>query len=61
MQVATTRCDSAWLNAAELAWAQRVVEAVASGAAAAKVDGAMVDRPVVLRAQSILARVRTLD
>lgn len=48
-------------TAAELDWAQRVVEAVASGAAAAKVDGAMVDRPVVLRAQAILARVRTLD
>ena len=41
---------------AEADWARRVLAAVAGGAAAAQVDGAMVDRPVVLRAQSILAR-----
>lgn len=45
-------------SAAELDWAGRVMQAVASGAAAAQVDGAMVDRPVVLRAQAILARAR---
>lgn len=40
-------------SAAEIAWAQRVVEAVPDGAAV-QVDGAMVDRPVLLRAQAIL-------
>jgi citrate lyase subunit beta/citryl-CoA lyase len=40
----------------ELAWAARVVEAAAqAGAGAITVDGKMVDRPVLLRAQQILA------
>ena len=47
---------------AEVAWARRVLAAVVapdgSERAAVKVDGAMVDRPVLLRARSILARVR---
>jgi citrate lyase subunit beta / citryl-CoA lyase len=40
----------------EIAWASKVVEsAVASHGAAVAVDGRMVDRPVILRAQAILA------
>ena len=40
----------------EIAWARRVIAAdAASGGAAVAVDGKMVDRPVVLRAQAILA------
>lgn len=43
-------------SAEEVAWAQRVIAAdAASGGAAVAVDGKMVDRPVVLRAQTILA------
>ncbi|WP_235851068.1 HpcH/HpaI aldolase/citrate lyase family protein [Paraburkholderia piptadeniae] len=44
---------------AELAWASRIIEAfrIADGAAVA-VDGKMVDRPVVQRAESILSAVR---
>lgn len=38
----------------EIEWAQRVLAAVASGQAAVQVDGRMVDRPVVLKAQAIL-------
>ncbi len=42
-------------SAAELAWAQRVVDAsTAAGGAAVAVDGKMVDRPVLLRAEAIL-------
>ncbi len=42
---------------AQIDWAQRVLAAAAaSGGAAIALDGAMVDRPVILRAQSILAR-----
>ncbi len=41
---------------AEIAWARRVVAAVESGKGAVQVDGKMVDRPVVLKAQSILER-----
>ena len=41
---------------AELAWARRVVSAAAAAeGAAVKVDGQMVDRPVLLRAQALLA------
>ena len=44
----------------ELAWARRVVEAdAASGGAALRLDGRMVDRPVVLRARRTLARAAT--
>jgi citrate lyase subunit beta/citryl-CoA lyase len=43
-------------DADEIAWAQRVIAAdAAAGGAAVAVDGKMVDRPVVLRAQAILA------
>jgi len=45
--------------AAELAWARRVVAASASaGGAAVAVDGAMVDTPVLLRAQAIVAEAQ---
>jgi citrate lyase subunit beta/citryl-CoA lyase len=45
-------------TADEVAWARRVIaaDAAASGAATA-IDGEMVDRPVVARAQAILARL----
>jgi citrate lyase subunit beta / citryl-CoA lyase len=53
----------AWVHGAlapgadELAWAQRVVAAAAAaGGAALRVDGRMVDKPVLLRAQRLLAR-----
>ncbi|HMM54038.1 MAG TPA: CoA ester lyase [Candidatus Desulfobacillus sp.] len=43
----------------EIQWALRVVEAAeASGGAAIKVDGRMIDRPVILRAEQILRRSR---
>ena len=43
----------------ERAWAQRVLEAAAaSGGAAAAVDGKMIDKPVILRAQAILLEAR---
>lgn len=46
--------------AAELAWAARVVAAMqASNGAAVAVDGRMVDRPVLLRAQRLLAMANT--
>jgi citrate lyase subunit beta / citryl-CoA lyase len=42
-------------SAAERAWAQRVIDAAtASGGAAVAVDGKMVDKPVLLRAEAIL-------
>lgn len=44
-------------TAAEIAWAQRVLAAVESGRGAVQVDGKMVDRPVILKAQAILERV----
>jgi citrate lyase subunit beta/citryl-CoA lyase len=42
----------------DIAWARRIVEALAEGAdtAALAVDGELVDRPVILKAQSILRR-----
>ena len=44
---------------AELDWAQRVVAAIeAAGGAAVAVDGKMVDKPVLLRAQALLAQRR---
>lgn len=43
----------------ELAWARRVVQAsAASAGAAVAVDGKMVDKPVLLRAQALLAQIR---
>ncbi|MDQ6618263.1 MAG: CoA ester lyase, partial [Pseudomonadota bacterium] len=49
-------------TAGEIAWAQRVVaaDAAAPGAAVA-VDGKMVDRPVLLKAQAILSEAQRLD
>ena len=42
---------------ADVAWARRIVDAAAAaGGAAVKVDGRMVDRPVLLRAQQLLQR-----
>ena len=42
-------------SAVELAWAQRVLDAAgAAGGAAVAVDGKMVDKPVLLRAQAVL-------
>lgn len=41
-------------DAASLDWARRVIAAVASGGAVVTVDGKMVDRPVLLRAEAIL-------
>lgn len=47
-------------TAAQLDWARRVLAAAqASGGAAVALDGAMVDRPVILRAQSLLARAES--
>jgi len=43
---------------AEIEWARRVLAVAAEGAGAVQLDGKMVDRPVVLRAQAILARAR---
>ena len=46
-------------SAAELAWAQRVLAAAAAaGGAAVAVDGKMIDRPVLLRAQALLQQAR---
>jgi citrate lyase subunit beta / citryl-CoA lyase len=45
---------------AEIAWAQRIVEATAqTGGGAVAVDGAMVDQPVVERALRMLARAES--
>jgi citrate lyase subunit beta/citryl-CoA lyase len=41
----------------EVEWAQRVIAAAGDGQGAVQVDGKMVDRPVVLKAQAILGRV----
>ena len=46
-------------SAAEVDWAQRVLQAAeASGGSAVAVDGKMVDKPVLLRAQALLQAVR---
>jgi citrate lyase subunit beta/citryl-CoA lyase len=46
-------------TADEVAWAQRVIDADArSGGAVVAVDGKMVDRPVVLRATTILREAK---
>jgi (S)-citramalyl-CoA lyase len=42
-------------SAEELAWAHRVLSAAESGEAAFKVDGEMVDAPVLSRARRLLA------
>ncbi|MGQ7847009.1 HpcH/HpaI aldolase/citrate lyase family protein [Granulosicoccus sp. 3-233] len=43
-------------TAADQAWAQRVMQAARSSDGAVQLDGKMIDRPVVLKAQAILAR-----
>lgn len=43
-------------SAGQLAWAERVLDAAASGQGAFQVDGRMVDAPVIARARAILAR-----
>ena len=43
-------------TAAEIDWATRVLAAAAQGRGAVQVDGRMVDRPVLLKAQAILER-----
>jgi citrate lyase subunit beta/citryl-CoA lyase len=45
-------------SAAEIDWAQRVVSAVQGAAGAVQVDGRMVDKPVLQRAQDLLARAQ---
>jgi citrate lyase subunit beta/citryl-CoA lyase len=48
-------------SAGELAWAERVLQAsAAAGGAALQLDGKMVDRPVLLRAERLLALARRL-
>jgi citrate lyase subunit beta/citryl-CoA lyase len=55
-QVATVNAAFA-PSADELAWAERVVAAAATtSGGAVSVDGRRVDRPVLLRAQAMLAR-----
>lgn len=45
-------------SAEEIAWARKVVQALAQGSlGAVAVDGKLVDKPVVLRAQTILASI----
>lgn len=41
---------------AQIDWARRVIEAASSGQGAVQLDGKMVDKPVLLQAQGILAR-----
>jgi len=53
-QVATVN-ETFLPSATETEWARRVLDAAHDGAAAA-VDGQMVDRPVLLRAEAIIAR-----
>lgn len=49
-------------TAAEVAWAERVVAALAAGPlGAVTVDGKMVDKPIALLAQTILAEARPAD
>ena len=51
--------DRSFARATEIAWARRVLEAAAkAGGAAVAVDGKMVDRPVILRAQALLQHSR---
>lgn len=44
-------------SADSIDWARRVIEAAKSGAGAVTVDGKLVDRPIMLQAEKILARV----
>jgi citrate lyase subunit beta / citryl-CoA lyase len=57
-QVGVVR-DAFLPTATEIEWATRIVAAATASTDAIRVDSAMVDRPVVLQARSILARART--
>jgi citrate lyase subunit beta/citryl-CoA lyase len=46
---------------AEVDWARRVIAAAAASEGAVQVDGKMVDRPVLLKANAILARQSSQD
>lgn len=46
-------------SAEELAWAERVLAAAQTSEGAVQLDGRMIDRPVVLKAQAIVARSRS--
>lgn len=46
-------------SAEELAWAERVLAAAQTSEGAVQLDGRMIDRPVVLKAQAIAARSRS--
>lgn len=50
-------------SAEQVAWAERVLEAAANsdGAGAFRLDGAMIDRPVLLRARAILASTSRIE
>jgi len=54
-QVTTVR-KAMMPTASELDWARRVVEAAADGPGAVLVNGSMIDRPALLKAEDILAR-----
>ena len=54
-QVAVIR-DAMLPSAAEVEWARKVLAAVDGAPGAVQVDGRMVDRPVIRKAQAILAR-----
>ena len=41
---------------AQIDWARRVIDAASGGQGAVQLDGKMVDKPVLLQAQGILAR-----
>ena len=45
-------------SAAELAWAQRVLQTAGAASGAVQVDGRMVDRPVIERARRLVERAR---
>jgi citrate lyase subunit beta/citryl-CoA lyase len=55
-QVASIR-QALMPNAREVDWAQRVIAAADASRGAVQVDGKMVDRPVLLKAQAILDRI----
>jgi citrate lyase subunit beta/citryl-CoA lyase len=46
-------------SAEELAWAERVLIAAETSDGAVQLDGRMIDRPVVLKAQAIVSRSRS--
>lgn len=48
-------------DAERVSWARRVMAAVASGAGAVQVDGAMVDRPVIERARAVLCALGEVE